>query len=272
MALYPITCPDPWGRPAAPAGAACDCGTTPCACCGPAPEPQDCRPQSIRCAVKVTLASCMAGLCLPLTTGCTEPGQVKARFRRRGRNQSWLLEYPAWDIDDQRNVCFRWDDKIRQLPVGRYEMEVSENNVRCGVLELAVTARCAVQIATPKIVEYTDTVLQTTRPPGASTMYDAFVGYSRTLCAVLEPGDTRLPLLPADTAALCVLGAALCKPVELVLTDGVNTEIVLFSGCTGGVPLVSRGRSGTISHRFPKGTTLAFSWTVFNTTTAIAGC
>jgi hypothetical protein len=101
-------------------------------------------------------------------------------------------------------------------------------------------------------------------------MFEPLITYSAEICRPFGPGDTVLPLLPADAARLCAV--VLCHPVELVLDDGVQRETVEFSGCTAGVPIVRRGVSGTIALSFPRGSTLKFVWTVANVTAAAEGC
>ena len=106
--------------------------------------------------------------------------------------------------------------------------------------------------------------------PGVLPVYDDLLGFSGTLCSILEASATSLLLCAPEQAALCAV--LLCRPVQLQISDGVNTEYVEFSGCVAGVINVVRGQNNTIVRRFPVGSTVQFVWTTQNVQNAIAGC
>ena len=90
-------------------------------------------------------------------------------------------------------------------------------------------------------------------------MFDAISTFCRPLCAVLSRGDPLLKLATSDLSVLCSLTP--CKPVELVISDGFNSETVTFTGCQNGAAIVARG---TPQFKFPRGATVCFQWTANN--------
>lgn len=201
-----------------------------------------------------------------------------AYVRRLGKTE-WFVRYPAWVVTDEGHVEFRVDDLLLDKPPGRYEVEFryrlpGSSERKCGRIELIIPEYCdrlgdETSLAP---VRNHHTNYPTTPPAalGSPHMFTIAQGFSARLCNVFEIGATALPVSPADAAVLC--SWTLCKPVELVLDDGVNTEIVRFSGCSSGSPVVTRGSAGTTQRRFPVGTSVAFRWTSNNTTNALLGC
>ena len=101
-------------------------------------------------------------------------------------------------------------------------------------------------------------------------IFEHIQNFSARFCKIFDKDDVVLPLLPDDELRLC--SEVLCKPVQLVITDGVKSETVLFVGCDSGVPVVERGQAGTEVVKFPAGATIQFSWTAANVVAECEGC
>jgi hypothetical protein len=239
--VYPICCCTPVPPPAA--------------CCGPR-FTRESRLRIDRCkvaGVRVELAAC-------------DVTEASMWIRRRGQD-AWLLQYPAMAVDASGALVFRFDDLLLELAPGRYEAQIRVGCDPCGCLEVEVPPGCAGVRAHTPLMYHTEVDPE---GPEDADMFEPLVSFSAELCRPLAPGDTALPLLPADAARLCAV--TLCRPVQLVLDDGVQRETVEFSGCTAGVPTVRRGVAGTVALSFPKGSTLKFVWTEANVLAASEGC
>ena len=239
--------------------------TYPTCCCAPAPPPDACCPTRFSRQARLRLDQCKtAGVSIALS-GCSHE-DVSLWLRRRGQDV-WVLRYPALFQDVSGAFVFRFDAKIYDLRAGRYEAQVRVGDDPCGCLEVEVPPGCG-GIASMREVAYHNA--QDPQGPEGLGMFDDLLTFSAQLCRPLDPGATTLPLTPAQTSVLCA--ASLCRPVQLVLDDGVQRETVEFSGCTAGVPTVRRAVAGTLPLTFPKGTTLKFVWTEANVLAASEGC
>lgn len=243
----------------------CSCG--PCRCDLLPADPVACRPTVVGKHNRLTVNECLAGFTLPLS-GCRAHSRSDyvAMVRRRG-TASACLKYPAFDIGADGSLVFRFDPKILDLSPGRYKVEVRRGCDSCAVLELVVP-RCVTGSRIETIA--THTVTPVTTGPTEVIVFADIVTLSIDLCRALEKNQTVLPLTAADAAALCAI--VLCCPVQLVLDDGVNREVVEFSGCVDGAVVVERGVAGTKPTRFPAGTTLRFEWTASNIQHECEGC
>lgn len=258
--------PEPAPCPTPGCGPACGCVSCGANFCQPAHDP--CEPP-LKCNVKFTLSCDAVGVSFSPREcgGPVDIERIEGRVRRRGRAK-WLLSYPAWDTDDNGYVQFRFDKHFRDLKPGRYEFQIREVGAckPCGSAEITIKERCPLDLTKRTLVKKATPTFPS-RPPGATPMFDAVQTFAASLCQPMERGDTVLRLNSADMAALC--GVQLCKPVQLVLTDGINHEIVTFTGCTSGVPTVTRGSP---QYKFPRNATVKFEWTAANATNALAGC
>lgn len=247
----------------------CDEPETPlCVPCGEQPEP--CVPTYRAIRTHIALDIRDAGTCFPLKVcgcGSTSPDlyQLKVRFRRRGQC-IWLLEYPAWDISDC-GIEFRWDLQLHRLKPGRYEAQFYYGDRPCGLVEMQIGGECPLSVDTFTTLRARDTRYPTASPPGAYPVFDEIVGYTAKLCSVLNRGDTLIPLCQPDIDRLCAI--SLCKPVQLQITDGYNSELVTFTGCTNGAVIVTRGSP---QHKFPTGSTVQFVWSADNARAACSPC
>lgn len=244
-------------------------------CCPPEPHPCAPAPEIpnhiIRCYQKVKITCGTLGTAFPAAScGCGSAppniAHIEAWIRRRGQC-NWLLKYPAWDLSCDRWVEFRWDDKLFALPPGRYEAELRNNGFPCAMVELIIGPDCAVSARRHRPIHDNTSAYPLDKPAGANAVYDTIAGFKATLCAVLERGATTLPLCGPDLAALC--SASLCKPVQLVISDGVNTEVITFSGCEMGNPVLTRGG---VQYKFPIGADVYFAWTAANVAGAMTPC
>jgi hypothetical protein len=190
-------------------------------------------------------------------------------IRRRGKD-AWLFEYPVWDREDGRAV-FRLDSQFLTAKAGRYEAELRSGCAVCHTFELVLSAPCDTRptIVCPEAADRL--VLHTEKPEGLTVVvFESIQNFCATFCDTLEKDEDVLPLSAEDKDFLCE--QVLCKPVELVVSDGYKTETVLFSGCEAGEPVVERCRAGTQLRRFPRGAKVCFSWTAYNVTAECEGC
>lgn len=197
---------------------------------------------------------------------------VTIRLRRRGGRDcaTWLLQYEHFDNDDRGNMRFIVDSKLFALPEGRYEAQVRQGETECGSFELVLDKTCALDVQSVATATGEDVKIINGDIDNVTDVFNAINTLDVQLCAVLEPTATVLPLSTTDRDALCAI--TLCRQVQLMLTDGVKSEVVGFSGCTNGVVEVVRGMEGTSVSRFPAGTSLSFTWTSANVTAAVEGC
>lgn len=244
-------------------------------CCPPEPHPcaPPCDPpvHVIRCYQKIRLTCDTLGTLFPAQScGCSGPApniaNVEAWIRRRGECE-FRLKYPAWDVSCDGWIEFRWDDQLFALKPGRYEAELRNNGFVCGRVELIIGPDCTISARRHRPLQGRVLAYPTTKPAGANAVYDAIAGYKATLCAVLERGATVLPLCGPDLAALCA--ASLCKPVQLMISDGVNSELITFSGCVTANAAIERGSP---QFKFPIGSEVTFVWSAQNVAGAMTPC
>jgi hypothetical protein len=238
-------------------------------CCGEKP---------LRCDVKLTLPCDAMGVAFaPTMCGCPQDLKLlTGRVRRRGQAK-WLLEYPAWDTDPEGNIQFRFDTQFKMLKPGRYEFQIQVKDSGthgacgptkrpCGSAEITLKQTCPINLTKHALVKR-DTSVYPPRPVGVTSVFDAIQTFSANLCALMDRGDSVLRLGAADMQRLCAI--TLCKPVQLVISDGINSEVVTFSGCTSGTPTVVRGNP---QYKFPRNATIKFEWTMANAVSAQTGC
>ena len=216
------------------------------------------------------LCSSAAMVCVPVRgcTGCDLPNidDVWLYVRRRGK-QDWLLKYPAWEHGDDGTVCFLLDD---QFPTehGRYEAEIRHGDVVLGVVELAVPRNMRVGLGEPLAVKAASWYAPP-KPDGVTDMYQQIETFSAALCRILEKDDIILPISADKVQQLA--GIALCRPAQLVITDGVHREIVEWRHDNGEI-VIERAKGGTVPQRFPQGAIVRFEWTEDNVLNAMQGC
>jgi hypothetical protein len=246
---------------------------TPCAPCTPCTtcEPEPCAPKPkappappIKARIKLDCGA--AGVSFPAALcGCAGLPAIEgidALVRRRGQ-ECWQLKYPAWELTEGGRVAFRFDALFAALTPGRYELQLRKDETPCGSVELDLRAACPADVASPEVVR-ASSVKWPKAPSGVHPVYADYVGWSAELCTILEKGSSVLPLCQEGITQLC--GKTACKPVELVLSDGVSTEIVAYLGCVGGVPQIDRPNP---NKRFPMGSIVSFEWTNANATNAL---
>jgi hypothetical protein len=176
----------------------------------------------------------------------------------------------AFDTDMEGRVRFMLDDAFTRLPPGRYAAQVMQGCKVCFIFEIAIERKCTVSVSSMDAVSGEDMVIHNGSLPNMTAIFDSLNTFTAKTCRILEPGATQLPLSSADIARLCAV--TLCRPVQLLIGDGVKTETVSFAGCAGGVATVTRGVAGSSPARFPVGARVAFSWTDANVAAASEGC
>lgn len=251
-----------------PCGGGCGCGG-----CGCKKPPADPSPTRLRCRQKVRLQPGDRAITLDGGCACGSPEDLSKTWlfiRRRGQDP-WLVKYPAWDVDEAGNTMFLFDDLFLAQPPGRYEAQLRlaitecESKV-CDVFEIALPKDCGTSTVRPRAVA-SEPMCFPDAPCGVYPVYEEIQTFCGALCGVLERGVRTLPLCDADIAALC--GVTLCAPVQLVISDGVRTEIVEFTACDGETVTVERAMAGTSQYRFPPGSTVKFEWTQDNVARAL---
>lgn len=180
------------------------------------------------------------------------------------------LKMVAFDTDMEGRTRFNLDADFAKLKPGRYAAQVVQGCVTCFIFEIEIEKGCSVGVGSMSADAGVELVIHNGSLPNMTAIFDSLNTFTAKTCAVLEPGATVLPLKASDLAALCAV--TLCRPVQLVIGDGVRTETVSFAGCTGNLATVTRGVAGSVPARFPVGTTVAFSWTNANVTAASEGC
>jgi hypothetical protein len=248
-------------RPRVPG--ACDCF------CGGPPYTPTPREPFMPVSGVFTLGCNSVGLALP-SAECSCPPTitgVSAVVRRRG-TAAWTMRYPAWDVDENLALIFRFDDALTGLKPGRYDFEVRHGTAPCARFEMILTKACPVSTGgSPRLLAGVAQPCLSPTPSGVHPVFTPFVGLRYDLSAILERGVDILPLCEADRLALCA--KLLYKPVELQVFDGLNTETVMFSGCESGIVRVVRGNP---QYRFPKGACVSFVWTQNNVVNAMTPC
>ncbi len=239
------------------------CGSIFCAT-GAAPIPATSR----HILPRVDVLPFAPGICLGARVGVlarnSDLSNVFLRVRLRG-TCDWKLQYPAWDRADDGGVCFRFDDALCALGE-RLDAELLYNGLVFGHLEIRV-------IKPPYILTNEITVMRRTAfpyallaPPGVSAVFEPFYNLYAPLQAILEANASEVPLCTEPRDALCAIPVT--TPVQFVLDDGINQEIVGYAGPTLGRVVVTRGQGGTTQRRFPAGTVLRFAWTPANVVAA----
>lgn len=191
------------------------------------------------------------------------------KIRRRGKSL-FTLRYDLFDTDRSGNARFVLDSRVHALAAGRYEVAVFQGCEYCSSFEVVIPGHCAIGETHVQSVLVETPAIHAGQIEGNCVYPESIVNFSAALTAVLEPTVTTLPLSAADKATLCA--ATLTAPVQMVLFDGVKSEVVDFGVCNAGVPLFTRGAEGSSPSRFPKGAQLSFSWTPTNVSRACASC
>lgn len=205
--------------------------------------------------------------CVELTGcgGCATPSpEYELWIRRRGQKY-WLLLYPAWDVSPSGRICFRVDDQFPKEH-GRYDAQVRDyNNDVVGEFEIVIPRTRLVSVTR----ERGRRRRPMSKPQGVSNMYEPIEGWTTQLCGILEKTDTVLPLDSTDISFLC--GLVLCKPAQLVIDDGINSEVIEWR-CVGNAIEIERAVDGNGPFRFPRGAEVRFDWTEANVVRAMEGC
>lgn len=219
----------------------------------------------LRAASRIVVGPHDRGVMLPITdTAGLDLNVLALRIRRRGSDE-WLLTYPAWDrTDDGKHVFFLLDSALGEW--GRFEARVEYGGRKLGTFEIDYRAAAPVSARMGEALEARPVTIITDKPTGATDMYDPVQTFSATLTEPLARADVVLPLSETARAALC--NAVIAQPVQLVITDGVQHEIVEFTACQMNQVVVTRARAGTLPRKFPAGATVQFSWTVQNVANA----
>lgn len=100
-------------------------------------------------------------------------------------------------------------------------------------------------------------------------VFNQIEAFHTRLCAPLERGETWVKV--PDEALQFLSSLTLCRPAQLVITDGVNREVVEWEVVNGQL-IVNRAQGGTEQHKFPAGSELRFEWTAQNVTYEVQGC
>jgi len=203
----------------------------------------------------------------PTSCNAAAPEDVDLYIRRRG-DDCWRVRYPVFDIDENGNYVVIFDEHLFNLPGGRYEAQVRVGCDPCNSFEIILPDGCGAGFVEPAAVRGFTPVIHTEEPPCMTDMFQDLYDFSAELDMILERGVNELTLCGADIEKMCA--AAGCCPVELVIYDGIKSEVVTFVGCDDGVPQIERGAN---QMRFPIGSTVAFSWTPNNVNVACQdGC
>lgn len=200
----------------------------------------------------------------------TDPVTLRIRRRSQRGDAPWLLEYAQFDKDNEGRLRFIIDDKLFALSDGRYECVVMQGCDTCQHFQLVLDKRCTIAVGSLDAVDGETVKIVNGEIPNVTDIFQTINTLELNLCAVLEPDVNVLPLSQSDKDAMCAL--VLCRAVELMISDGVKSEVVSFSGCTDGNVVVARGQAGTSPARFPAGSELCFTWTTNNVVAAAEGC
>lgn len=189
--------------------------------------------------------------------------------RRRGQDD-YVLKYPAFDTDDQGRIRFILDNKLFALPEGRYEAAFVQGCTACAIFEIILDNSCDLDVRSVEAVKGQTVKIINGEIPEVTDIFDAINTLELQTCAVLETSSDQLPISQADKDTLCAI--VLCCPVQLIVTDGVKSETIEFSGCNSGQVTIRRGVNGTTPSRFPSGSDVCFTWTPDNVRAAEEGC
>lgn len=233
----------------------------------------DRRPQRIRTKYEITRDT--RETCFPYEdcdgrpmTPC-EFARYEAYVRPRGTT-TWVLAYPAFDLLDNGHLCFRWDDNLFNLGSDRLEVEFRHDGEPVGSIELRIITQRTLNLECGSHSESDPYSGPDPLDPEVHRIFDEVYLFESRLNRILERGDSQLHMCDEHAGKLCEV--SLCRPVELVIDDGVNHEIVLFKGCNYGAIVVNRGRANTTPKRFPVGAKVKFAWTPYNIQAAKLGC
>ncbi|PZO72265.1 MAG: hypothetical protein DI640_12890 [Sphingomonas taxi] len=175
-----------------------------------------------------------------------------------------LLVYPAFRVDERGRLAVRWDQKLHELPAGRYEARIVVDGLVCGSFELNKDYCCPITPAKMTSIDIRDVREVGPKPEGITDMFDAIADWSSVTTCQLEAGDTIVSV--EDAGNLCT--SVLCRQPELVINDGITREIVTFLGCSEGKLMIERTGTTTIQ----QGAIIRFEWTVENVRNAMEGC
>lgn len=203
----------------------------------------------------------------------TYPKRLVLQLKRKGAD-AWQIEYPAFDVEDGW-IDFRLDRLFLESCPGRYDARLLMDKCECGTFSVELTTpRCSVDAGQLVTERRKEPRFSIEYPPGVTDMFDTIVTFSGFLVRPLERSDQLLPLCEDGRSQLCALD--LCKPVQLLISDGVHEELVEFEKCEehGGVkqPVVKRGMGDTQPYRFPRGALVKFVWSTDNVLRAREGC
>jgi hypothetical protein len=169
-------------------------------------------------------------------------------------------------------AVFMFDEIFFGMPSARYEAQIRDTSVSCGEycgsLEIDLTAACKVRSA--YTIPIFEPLIHSGELPNVPNVFGDLVNFKATLCSVFDCPSTELPLKAEDAAKLC--SVVLCCPVQLMIYDSAKSEIVEFSECSGGVPIVKRAVDGNGCKKFLAGATVQFTWTGDNVSRTCEGC
>lgn len=245
------------------------CGATRCGSilCADAPCPQACPPRLK--LPRVDISPYSPGICIGANVHVlalnADLSAVVMRVRQRGTAE-WKFLYQAWDRAEDGGVCFRVDQNLCTLGE-RIEAEVLYLGLVFGHFELRVVPELYINVQDLKPLKRGRFPFNVLAPAGASFMFEPFYPLYAPLCQVLDAAASELPICLDPLNALCAIPVP--EPVQFVLDDGINQEVVLYTGPTAGRVVVTRAQAGTQARRFPAGTVLRFAWTEFNVAAAM---
>lgn len=212
------------------------------------------RPLSI---VKVTPD--LISLTFPLACGVRGADDTLLGIRRTGCCDNFIMAYPFLQTTLDGRAEFRLDAALHKLTPGEYDAVLLDGCRECGTIRLSIPACPGVMLGGVQSTTYEPVPDPGAAIEGVTPMFDDFYGWkAKTTCPVF-PTDVVIKIAPDLPAA------ATTPALQLVLHDGVNSEIVTLMGGASGYATVTRGSP---RHTFPKGACLQFEWTPANVTAA----
>lgn len=202
----------------------------------------------------------------PRTCGCEAPDITDLCVQiRRGGASDWLAQYDAFSVTDAGMVRFVWDSNLTAAQPGYYEAYFYKDDCLVGQELIRLSKDRVVYTDRHTNIKCAEPFEPAAPPAGMITdVFDEYTDFSCALAAVLEKGALTVAL--CDDKTLEGLGT-LCRPVELVIEDGMNLETVTYDGNAEGTIV-----RGSPCFRFPKGAVIKFAWTENNVTAAVEGC
>ena len=185
---------------------------------------------------------------------------------RAGQCQ-YEFAYDAFDFSDTGAIRFVLDSRLVQAKTGYYYGLFVRDGEECGQVVLHVKKSPGLQDDRIQAIScnkpYEPCLMETN---DVSDIFAAIDSWTSKTAEVLAKDTTQINLCSsADLTALTQ--EPLCRAVELVIEDGMNTEIVTYDGSS---PLtVTRGNP---CYKFPAGATIKFAWTTNNVLAAVEGC